>query len=199
MLDIPEMVSAITTRAEGRYEVFTPESVELAPLSDEFTFAVIQLKRANQEMAGWRTILITALPFDAGKIQQAFRWAADVRDTLAEPQTSDLYMFMLIEGIASEDAARLETDDRFCRKIVVREQEDVESFLDRSFLATLTPASTSGSISDPLSAAMGALVAAHTWVEPHHNTWREILLSGQSGSEIANSLAFAAFSDEGDA
>lgn len=66
-------------------------------------------------------MLIAAIPYDLEKIQGAFRWAADVRDTLAEPQTADLYMFMLIDGVASEDAARLETDDRFCRKVVVRE------------------------------------------------------------------------------
>jgi hypothetical protein len=63
-------------------------------------------------------------------------------------------MFMLIEGIASEDAARLETDDRFCRKVVVREGEDTDSFLDRSFLATLSPSGSSDSISDPLLASL---------------------------------------------
>lgn len=196
MLTIPEMVAAISKRAEGRYEVSVSEMFELVSPSIEIDSAMVQLKRANRGGAGWRTVLISAFPFDLAKIQGAFRWAADVRDMLAEPQTADLYMFMLVEGIASEDAARLETDDRFCRKVVVREQEDVDSFLDRTFLATLSPAGNPDNISDPVLASLGSLSFAHPWVEPHLETLRELLLSGQSGVDIAEALKVAAFGDE---
>ena len=197
MLTIPEMVAAISKRAEGRYKVSLSDTFELASPSIEIDFTTMQLKRINREGAGWRTVLIAAIPFDSAKIQGAFRWAADVRDMLAEPQTADLYMFMLIEGIASEDAARLETDDRFCRKVVVREEEDVDSFLDRSFLAALSLASSSDNISDPLLASLDALKLAHPWTEPHLETWRELLLSGKSGGDLAEALRVAAFG-EGD-
>lgn len=196
MLTIPEMTAAILKRAEGRYEVFMSDTFELASPSTEIASTAVQLKRVNQEGAGCRTVLIAAFPFDSAKIQGAFRWAADVRDVLAEPQTADLYMFMLIEGIASEDASRLETDDRFCRKVVVREQEDVDSFLDRSFLATLSPAGSSNNISDPLLASLNSLGLVHSWVVPHLETWRELLLSGKSGVDIAEALRVAAFGDE---
>lgn len=196
MLTIPEMVAAISKRAKDRYQVSLSEAFELASPSIEIDSSTLQLKRVNQESAGWRTVLIAAVPFDSGKIQGAFRWAADVRDMLAEPQTADLYMFMLIEGIASEDAARLEADDRFCRKVVVREEEDVDSFLDRSFLATLSPAGSSNNISDPLLASMGSLGLAHSWVVPHLDAWRELLLSGKSGGDIADALKIEAFGDE---
>ena len=196
MLTIPEMVAAIAKRAEGRYEVSLSGTCELGSPSIEIDSATVQLKRANQESAGWRTVLIAALTFDSARIQGAFRWAADVRDMLAEPQTADLYMFMLIEGIASEDAARLETDDRFCRKVVAREQECVDSFLDRSFLATLSPAGSSDNISDPLLASLGSLGLTHSWVVPHLDTWRELLLSGKSGVDIAEALRTVVFGDE---
>lgn len=196
MLTIPEMVAAISKRAEGRYEVSLSDTLELESPLIEIDSTTVQLKRVNQEGAGWRTVLIVAFTYDQAKILDAFRWAADVRDMLAEPQTADLYMFMLIDGIASEDAARLETDDRFCRKVVVREQEDVDSFLDRSFLATLSPASSSDNISDPLLASLDSLGVAHSWVVPHLDTWRELLLSGKSGSDIAEALKVAAFGDE---
>ncbi|WP_338884791.1 ABC-three component system middle component 1 [Aeromonas hydrophila] len=196
MLTIPEMVAAISKRAEDRYEVSLSDTLELASPSIDIYSAMVQLKRANREGAGWRTVLIAAFPFDLAKIQGAFRWAADVRDMLAEPQTADLYMFMLVEGIASEDAARLETDDRFCRKVVVREQEDVDSFLDRTFLATLSPAGNSDNISDPVLTSLGSLSLAHPWVKPHIETLRELLLSGQSGVDIAEALKMAAFGDE---
>ncbi|EPM63158.1 hypothetical protein A262_03925 [Pseudomonas syringae pv. actinidiae ICMP 19073] len=196
MLTIDEVVKAILNRAEGRYEVQFPEVAEVAAPWADIDFGAIQLKRVNREGAGWRTVLLAAFPFDLAQIQGAFRWAADVRDTLAEPQTADLYMFMLIDGIASEDAARLETDDRFCRKVVVREGEDADSFLDRSFLATLSPTGSSDSISDPLLASLGSLGLAHSWVVPHLETWRELLLSGKSGTEVADALKVAAFGAE---
>lgn len=196
MITIPELVATISKRAEGRYEVSRSDMFELASPSIEINSATVQLKRVNQAGAGWRTVLIAAFPFNPAKIQSAFRWAADIRDELAEPQTADLYMFMLIDGIASEDAARLETDDRFCRKIVVREQEDISSFLDRSFLATLSPAGNANDISDPLLASLNSLGLAHSWVVPHLEEWRELLLSGKSGADIAEALRVTAFSDE---
>lgn len=196
MLTIDEVVAAILSRAEERYEVYFPDAAEVAVPWAEINSIAIQLKRVNREGAGWRTVLITAFSYDFGKVQGAFRWAADVRDNLAEPQTADLYMFMLIEGVTSEDAARLETDDRFCRKVVAREEESAGSFLDRSFLATLSPSGSLESISDPLLASMGTLGLTHSWVLPHLEAWRELLLSGQSGSYVADALKVVAFGEE---
>ncbi|WP_345845238.1 ABC-three component system middle component 1 [Shewanella algae] len=196
MLTTSEMTEAISKRAEGRYEVSLSDTFEFALPPNEIDSATVQLKRIGSEGAGWRTVLIAAFPFDLAKIQSAFRWAADVRDLLPEPQTADLYMFMLIESIAQEDAARLEADDRFCRKIVAREQEDVDSFLDRSFLATLSPEGSSDTISDPLLASLSSLGRKHSWVVQHLDTWRELLLSGKSGGDIAEDLKVSAFGDE---
>ncbi|MEE4888672.1 ABC-three component system middle component 1 [Pseudomonas alliivorans] len=196
MLTIDEVVAAILSRAEDRYEVYFPNATEVAASWTDINSIAIQLKRVNREGAGWRTVLITAFSYDVAKVQGAFRWAADVRDNLAEPQTADLYMFMLIEGVTSEDAARLETDDRFCRKVVVREGEIAGSFLDRSFLATLSPSGSLESISDPLLASMGTLGLTHSWVLPHLEAWRELLLSGQSGSDVADALKVVAFGEE---
>ncbi|WP_219703971.1 ABC-three component system middle component 1 [Marinomonas lutimaris] len=194
MLTIQTMVEAISLRAIGRYEVSLLQTFDLVQTSIEVDSKTLQLRRINRDGAGWKTVLIVAFPYDLEKIKDSFRWAADVRDNLAEPQTADLYMFMLIEGIESEDAARLETDDRFCRKIVVREGEDVDSFLNRGFLAPLSPASSSENINDPLLVSLNALVKAHSWVDS--NMWRELLLSGRAGSEIAEDLKALVLDDE---
>jgi len=196
MIEISELVSAIQQRAQGRYDVCAPQAIDLpAPLA-KMEFETIQLKRVNQQGAGWRTVLIAAFPFELANIQGAFRWAADVRDMLPEPQTADLYMFLLIEDVDSEDAARLETDDRFCRKVVAREQESVSSFLDRSFLASLAPAGSSDGITDPLLAALESLKKAHSWVEPHLPEWHGLLLSGRAGADIADALKRVTYGDE---
>ena len=196
MPTIQELVTAITKRAKGRYEVHFPDVEEMVSPSIDIGMTAIQLRRINRENAGWRTVLITAFPSNVDNIQSAFRWAADIRDILAEPQTADLYMFMLIDGVESEDAARFETDDRFCRKVVLRKQEDIDSFLDRSFLASLTPARGGNDISDPLLASLNSMCQAHAWVEPHLEAWRELLLSEKSGDEIVNALRDMMFGEK---
>lgn len=196
MPTIQELVTAITKRAEGRYEVHLVDEDEIVSPSIDIGMTAIQLRRINRENAGWRTVLITAFPSNKDNIQSAFRWAADIRDILAEPQTADLYMFMLIDGVESEDAARFETDDRFCRKVVLRKHEDIDSFLDRSFLASLTPARDGNDISDPLLASLNSMCQAHNWVKPHLEKWRELLLSEKSGDEIVNSLRYMTFGEK---
>ena len=196
MPTIQELVTAITKRAKGRYEVHFPDVDEMVSPSIDIGMTAIQLRRINRENAGWRTVLITAFPSNVDNIQSAFRWAADIRDILAEPQTADLYMFMLIDGVESEDAARFETDERFCRKVVFRKQEDIDSFLDRSFLASLTPARGGNDISDPLLASLNSMGQAHSWVAPHLATWRELLLSEKSGDEIVNALRDMMFGEK---
>lgn len=190
---IHELMTSITKRAEGRYDVFLPDLEKRILPSVDIDIAVIQLKRINRETAGWRTVLITAFSNSLNSVQSAFRWAADFRDILAEPQTADLYMFMLIDGIESEDAARLETDDRFCRKVVLRTGESLDSFLDRSFLASLTPTTGGNEISDPLLASLKSMCEAHSWVKPHIEVWRALLLSDNTGDDIVNSLRTATF------
>lgn len=193
MPTINDLMTLITTRADGRYDVFLPDSEKMISPAVDIDMATIQLKRLNRETAGWRTVLITAFSNSKDSIQSAFRWAADVRDILAEPQTADLYMFMLIDDIESEDAARLETDDRFCRKVVLRAGESLDSFLDRSFLASLTPTTGANEISDPLLASLSSLCNVHSWVEPHIEAWRDLLLSERTGDDIVNCLRTATF------
>ncbi|HGI7045189.1 TPA: ABC-three component system middle component 1 [Klebsiella pneumoniae] len=197
MPTIQELITAITQRAEGRYEVHVPDMNDMVSPSIDFGTAAVRLKRLKLVKAGWRTVLITECPYGVEYIQSAFRWAADVRDMLAEPQTVDLYMFMLIKGIESEDASRFETDDRFCRKIVLREEEDIDSFLDRSFLASLTPVSVGNEINDPLLASLSSLCQVHSWVKPHIEQWRELLLSEKTGDEVVQSLKTVTFGDKG--
>jgi hypothetical protein len=187
MTTVNEIIAAIAARAEGRYEVSCTEDELLSLFTDAGNAGVCRLRRLNAD-AGWRTILISSLAFESASIQAVRRWAADVRDVLPEPQTADLYMFLVIEGIPGEEASRIETDDRFCRKVVLRASESVNDFLDRTFLATLSPVGESGAIGDPLLAALFAMAGKHPWTEPQLSVWRELLVSGKSGSEVAQYL-----------
>ena len=56
MPTIQELVTAITKRAKGRYEVHFPDVDEMVSPSIDIGMTVIQLRRINRENAGWRTV-----------------------------------------------------------------------------------------------------------------------------------------------
>lgn len=182
MLTLQEVASAIIQRVEGRYDVCPREVRELMLPEVDYHSHVLRLKRSHIERAGWRTVLLIELPLTA--LQAANQWAADVRDVLPEPETADLYMFLMISGIAKDDAARIETDDRFCRKVVVRESEAAGDFLNRTFLAALDPADDVETLSDPLVSALNTMSNAHPWSAPHIAIWKAELLSNQNGADV---------------
>jgi len=183
MMTLQQLAETIVERAQGRYDVRSLEELELTLPEVERPSQVLRLKRSSSQAAGWRTILLVEAPL--ASVQVAYHWAADVRDVLPEPETSDLYMFLLIGDIANDDAARIETDDRFCRKVVARESEEAANLLDRTFLATLNPAGDVEKLSDPLESALNSLSAAHPWTSPYLLAWKAELLSNTSGTEVA--------------
>lgn len=186
MLILQELTGAIIQRVEGRYDVCPRDVTELMLPEVECDSHVVRLKRSHMKRAGWRTLLLIELPLTA--LQVANQWAADVRDVLLEPETADLYMFLMISGIAEDDAARIETDDRFCRKVVVRESEAAGDFLNRTFLATLDPAGDVETLSDPLVSALNTLSNTHPWSAPHISAWRAQLLTNQNGADVVHFL-----------
>ncbi|EGH27730.1 hypothetical protein PSYJA_01314 [Pseudomonas syringae pv. japonica str. M301072] len=186
MLTLQELASAIIQRVEGRYDVCPRDVTELMLPEVEYDSHVLRLKRSHIERAGWRTVLLIELPLTA--LQAANQWAADVRDVLPEPETADLYMFLMIGGIAKDDAARIETDDRFCRKVVVRESEAAGDFLNRTFLAALDPAGDVETFSDPLVSALNTLSNARPWSVPHIAVWRAQLLTNKNGVDVVRIL-----------
>jgi hypothetical protein len=186
MLTLHQMVDAIILRAEGRYDVHSAETMKLSLPGVEYNSYVHRFKRSSINGAGWRTVMLIELPL--ASVQAAFQWAANVRDVLPEPETADLYMFLMISNITNDEAARIETDDRFCRKVVVRESEEAMDFLDRTFLAALDPAGDIETLSDPLASALTALFNAHPWASPHIIDWKEQLLSNNTNADMVQTL-----------
>jgi hypothetical protein len=197
-MPIEAMIAAIEARAYGRFTV-TAGDDDLMPTSSGLPQLaggrVCRLQRSGAA-GGGRTILVAEVAFTSEAIQTLYSWAADVREQLPEPETADLYMFLLIQGIPDEEAARIETDDRFCRKVVLRDSESVADLLDRTFLAMVSKDAGAGAIGDPLQAALTALADEHPWTQAHLGVWREMLLSGKTGADLARALGSAASSGE---
>ncbi|MFU3684665.1 ABC-three component system middle component 1 [Pseudomonas aeruginosa] len=184
MMTLQQLAAAISQRSEGRYEVQLADEMELPEV--EHASLILRLKRARIEKAGWRTVLLIELPSHLA--QEAHQWAASVRDVLPEPETSDLFMFIILQEATHDEAIRIETDDRFCRKVVARQQETPMEFLDRTFLAALDPPGNVETLSDPLVAALQALSSAQSWTRDHIDFWKTELLSTTNGADVARSL-----------
>lgn len=184
MMTLQQLAAAISQRSEGRYEVQQADELELPEV--EHASLILRLKRARIDKAGWRTVLLIELPSHLA--QEAHQWAASIRDVLPEPETSDLFMFIILQGATHDEAIRIETDDRFCRKVVARQQETPMEFLDRTFLAALDPPGNVETLSDPLVAALQALSSAQSWTKDHIDIWKTELLSTTNGADVARSL-----------
>ncbi|HDS1738275.1 hypothetical protein NPS49_05830 [Pseudomonas putida] len=184
MMKLQQLIAAVGQRVEGRYEIQLADDMGLPEV--EYPSQILRLKRARLANAGWRTVLLIELPSPA--VQAAHQWAANIRDVLPEPETSDLYMFLVLQDTTHDEATRIETDDRFCRKVVVRQQETPMEFLDRTFLAALDPPGDVEKLSDPLAAAFQALSSAQTWTRDHIDFWKMELLSSTNGADVARSL-----------
>ena len=192
MMTLEDLTTAISQRAENRYQVQAAEAIELPDVDHPST--ILRLKRQRNTNAGWRTVLLIEVP--SSSLQAAYQWSADIRDVLPEPETSDLYMFMLIGDISDNEAARIETDDRFCRKVVARQLEDALDFLDRTFLAALDPPGNVETLSDPLISAFKAMVKSHPWTGRHMAVWKTELLSTSNGGDVVQILSDSVISSE---
>lgn len=184
MMTLQQLAQAISQRSEGRYLVQLADEMGLPEV--DHASLILRLKRAHIERAGWRTVLLIELPSHSAKATH--QWAASVRDVLPEPETSDLFMFIILKEGTHDEAIRIETDDRFCRKVVARQQETPIEFLDRTFLAALDPPGNAETLSEPLVAALQALSSAQSWTKSHINFWKTELLSNTNGADIARSL-----------
>lgn len=184
MMTLQQLAAAIRQRSAGRYEEQLTDGMELPEV--DHASLVLRLKRTRAERAGCRTVLLIELP--SVSAQAAHQWAASVRDVLPEPETSDLFMFIILQEATHDEAIRIETDERFCRKVVAREQEKPMEFLDRTFLAALDPPGDVEKLSDPLVAALHALSSAQAWTREHIDLWKTELLTSTSGADIARSL-----------
>jgi hypothetical protein len=184
MMTFQQLKAAINQRAEGRYEVCLAKAMELPEV--EHTSEILRLKRSSIDNAGWRTLLLIELP--SKLVKAAHQWAADIRDVLPEPETSDLYMFIILRETTHDEATRIETDDRFCRKVVTRQEETAMQFLDRTFLAALDPSGNDETLSDPLVAALHALSSSQAWTKDHVDRWKTELLSTTNGADVARLL-----------
>jgi len=188
---IDQLIKSIESRSEGRFEVIAEgdDVTRLRALCSEElnSISVIRLRRVGGEQTTWRTFLITLVESQES-IVLSNRWASEVRDRLVEPETADLYLFILKHENNTVEAD-LESDELFCRKFVMRPNENIEGLLDRTFLTNIFSHNESVSFADPLETALSQTEGHHTWFESsQQGAWRAAFLSGKTGADLAEML-----------
>lgn len=191
-MSFKQFLETVRSRAEGRFELQTTGSEVdmLHSLASELLTNrnVIRLRRYGNENAGWRTFLVVSLE-SSEHIPTANRWAAEVRDSLLDPETADLYMFLLVGGISVNVSSDIEASELFCRKFVIRQNESVEELLNRTFLTQVFSHLEDVKFADPLQTALSQTGDRHAWFSNQcQDVWRSSILSGKSGSDIAEDL-----------
>lgn len=187
-----QFLEAVRSRTEDRFELQTTGSEVdmLHSLASELLTnrKVIRLRRPGNENSGWRTFLVVALE-SSEHIPTANRWAAEVRDSLLDPETADLYLFLLVDGITVNVSLDIEASELFCRKFVIRQDESVEELLNRTFLTQIFSHLEGVTFTDPLQTALFQTGGRHAWFSDQCQVaWRSSILSGKSGSDIAEDL-----------
>lgn len=151
---------------------------------------VFRLERiANPKVNTRKTILIVGIEDDKQTVD-ALRWAAITKEILVDPESSDLYLFICFnQTVLLEVCMKIESTEQFCRKYVMHPDETVEHFLERTFLAKPASASVGLLSADPLKKSFVSVGGEHDWfITEEQNKWKEILLSGLTGSELIEEL-----------
>ncbi len=151
---------------------------------------VIRLQRIANATMGWRTLIIAAAE-SPSDISKALEWSASCKEELLDPDSSDLYLFIIGSfEISIEECVSIEANEKFCRKFVLRPEETLQQLLKRTFIPPLRHEIVSDSIIDPLTAALSLTAAADApWLtSDEQKRWQKALLSNLNGPELVDTL-----------
>lgn len=194
MPSLEDLALEIEEISKGRFELQrdseTIDEILLSLNEGLMSRAALRLRRNSNKTGGWRTILFVSLSDKSGLVN-VIKWAAECRDILSEPEASDLYLFIdaIDCGLSLEESTKIESSEQFCRKYVTRPDEKFSDLLKRSFLCPLSGGGLHTNITDPLIDAFKSTGLENRWFnEAEQLQWRDAFLSGESGSDLADTL-----------
>ncbi|ELA7154695.1 TPA: ABC-three component system middle component 1 [Photobacterium damselae] len=190
MLNI-DWLDELTTMLPSHYVQSNSESycsVINKSVPETASGGVLLLKREGSEDDNFKTVLVASVNSvkESGAV---IHWAANVRDMTPEPNSSDIYLFLNIKNASIEDCNRIEADELYCRKYVIKPHESLQNFISRTFLALPISISDIEELSDPISVSLSRAAVKHQWLSHEEQmAWRQILLSHDSAQDIIDEL-----------
>lgn len=153
---------------------------------DKSAFEIVRLRRKSDVKSEFKTLVVSVMD-STEALGKTLNAIASIKDLLVDPESSDLYFFGAFtnQEISKDEILKYESSDLFCRKYILRPNEDLYDFLQRTFLSDLKAEKSDESISDPLTVALRNTSENHEWLEEsNQKTWRDAFLSGKNGSEL---------------
>ncbi|WP_299762382.1 ABC-three component system middle component 1 [uncultured Pontibacter sp.] len=195
-MKIEELKYTIINEIKDRYLIETESkfSTELQELAiDNLRKDVLRIQRLSdsneQNLSTWKTLLIVNL-VDKTDLKCALKWASMVQDSLLDPETADLYLFLFFnEPLTQESCLRIESTEQFCRKYVLRPNETLEQLLERSFLSKLENSRQELIELDPLHNAFLYTGSKYAWFDADEQTkWKDAFLSNLTGGDLIEKI-----------
>jgi len=125
-------------------------------------------------------------------LKEVLEWTALSKDILIDPETSDIYLFIFWHGETKptlEECLRIEATEDFCRKFVLRPDENEVSFIERTFIYMQKNPIPLDLGVDPLLSTFSDLGNQYSWFdEAEQKKWRLAFNSNMNGNELFNLL-----------
>jgi len=102
-----------------------------------------------------------------------------------------LYLIAAITSpeLSIDICTNIESNDKFCRKYLLRPQETIEGLLGRTFLNPLTNEASEVEIVDPLHTALANTLKNLPWFTSDIQAfWKVTLLSGKTSADLIDNL-----------
>ncbi|ABR50061.1 hypothetical protein Amet_3976 [Alkaliphilus metalliredigens QYMF] len=148
---------------------------------------IFRLKRKNKpELKTYRTFLLVQIN-ETETLKNALQWVAAVKNSLTDPETSDLYLIVISENdvFTIDESMRIEATESFCKKYVQRGDENPESLIKRTCLANFSVISEDTIQIDPVNTVFLKTQQEFSWFDaPVQQIWKEAFNSDDNGNEL---------------
>src|SRR5665647_1442449 len=192
-MKIEELNTFINDYIKGRFQVEATEGasnffcdLDAKKIVKKNVLRIQRIKQSsNSNPENWKTLLIAEIQ-NKEEIQSALEWSAIVKDALLDPETADLYLFIIFDrnviDILVDECYNIESSEQYCRKYIQRPGDTAIELIERTFLSKMEDVQQQGEAVDPINTVMAAIEEKHPWfTDKEQKKWRTALLSDNSG------------------
>ncbi|WP_346909440.1 ABC-three component system middle component 1 [Faecalicatena orotica] len=191
------IVPIIQEYAVGKYKI-NVDNKKVEELKDFFdatdgSVEVLRIKRWNSVDIREKTLVCVDLSvFTDGiknRLKNILKTTALLKESLFDTENVDLYLFLALpKSISEEECIRIESTEQLCRKYVLMPHEELNTFLDRTFLSKIMLQQESIDIQDPVQRSFKRIEKKYEWLSDGvQNNWKEYFRN-YSGSELVEKI-----------
>jgi hypothetical protein len=183
-----QFTTYINERIKSRFTIIDQDSIceEMMDLSSANLINKQVIRFSRQHVSSFKTLLTVGINHE--RLMDALEWVALSKDLLLDPETADIYLFILWTDETTpslDECLRIEASEDFCRKFVLRPDENEQSFVERTFISGLDTPNPVDLGQDPLIVAFKGLEEQFPWFNDIEKAkWREAFNSGISSFDL---------------